>query len=365
MNPGSVAITSGSVHAFYVFDVSNSVDMAAVRRLLGEEATLATLADKAPGPPKIAYMQPPVVVPAEAAGSGAIDGFSTRVKFFDYGVISIMLSRPFAGAWDDLVRLGQELIENEQLEDRAALACRAVVTRVHEALGGVRADFLREDYLAFVVNELDEPTDADFVLERYGAEIAQMLRGERQALSRQEREEVLRHRLSYLVDDTVVPAYNAAFVLDTPAGAAATLEALEAVNSQLLEFRYHDEALESELTQIYTELLKPPRLMERLVGRRSTRAARRLQSLYIDVNELTDRLENSVKLVGDVYLARLFSLAAARLGLDAWKSNVEQKLRTLNDIYRFAIERTGMAQANLLELVIVLILILEFAMVFR
>jgi uncharacterized Rmd1/YagE family protein len=58
----------------------------------------------------------------------------------------------------------------------------------------------------------------------------------------------------------------------------------------------------------------------------------------------------------------LFGLAAARLGLDAWKRNVEEKLKTLNDIYRFAVEQTGMSQANLLELVIVLILVLEFAM---
>lgn len=356
---------SGSVHAFYLFDVSSTVDLAEVRRLLGGDASLATLYDKAPGTPKVVYMQPPVVAPADAAGLEPIDGFTTRIKFYDYGVISLMLSRPFSGTWDDLVRLGQELIENEPLEDRAALACRAVVGRVRAALGGVRPDFLREDYLALVVTDLDPPMDADLVIERHGADIAQMLRGERQALSRQEREEVLRHRLSYLADDAVVPAYNAAFVLDTPAGAAATVEALEFVNSQLLEFRYHDESLESELTQIYTTLLKPPRMMDRFVGRRSARAARRLHSLYVDVNELTDRLENSVKLVGDVYLARLFSLAAARLGLDAWKSNVEQKLRTLNDIYRFTIERTGMAQGNLLELVIVLILILEFGMLFR
>jgi hypothetical protein len=55
----------------------------------------------------------------------------------------------------------------------------------------------------------------------------------------------------------VVPAYNAAFVLDTEAGALGVLEILESVNSQLLEFRYHDELLENELTRTYAELQKP------------------------------------------------------------------------------------------------------------
>jgi hypothetical protein len=84
-----------------------------------------------------------------------------------------------------------------------------------------------------------------------------------------------------------------------------------------------------------------------------------VQSLFIDVNELTDRMENAVKLVGDMYAARLFGAIASRLGLDRWKRNVEEKLTTLNDIHRFAVEQTGMSQGNVLELTIVLILILE------
>jgi len=66
-----------------------------------------------------------------------------------------------------------------------------------------------------------------------------------------------------------------------------------------------------------------------------------------------------VKFVGDPYAARLFGLAAARLGLERWKKNVEDKLDTLNDIHRFAVEQTGISQANILELVIVGILLIE------
>ena len=355
---------SGSVHVFFLFEVSESTDLSAVRTLLGTAALPATLHDKAAGPPGVRYIQPPMVAPGEAFGLNEIGGFRVRVKFYDYGVMSLMLSRPFDGSWDDFVTLGQDLIENESLEDLAAAASSRVVERARPALRSVRQAFLREDYVALVANAVDDVKDGETVLERYGTHIAQMLRGERQPLSRQEREEVLRHRFSYLADDLVVPAYNAAFVFDTVAASAATLEILEFVNSQLLEFRYHDELLESELTNIYAGLQQPRGFVDRLIGRRANRAARKLHALYIDVNELTDRLENAVKLVGDLYLARLSGLAAARLGLDRWKHNVEDKLKTLNDIHRFAIEQTGMAQANLLELVIVLILAIEFGMLF-
>jgi hypothetical protein len=356
-------ITAGAVHAFYLFDVAQAVDVSGLQRTLGAAAQAAALQDKAPGPSRVRYVQPPVVIDGAAVGIAEIDGFRVRVKLYDYGVISLRLSRPFAGSWSDLVRLGQELIESEPLEQHAAEACTRVIDHLRGQLVGVRPTYLSEDYLCFVVSGLDAPASAEALVEARGAEIAQLLRGERQPLSRQEREEVLRHRLSYLADDLVVPAYNAAFIYDQAPASLATIEVLELVNSQLLEFRYHDELLETELTRIYAALQRPSRI-DRLIGRRAAREARRLHAVFIDVNELTDRMENAVKLVGDLYSARLFSLAAARLGLDGWKRNVEDKLETLDDIYRFAVEQSGMAQGNVLELVIVLILVLELGLIF-
>jgi hypothetical protein len=355
------SITSGFIHAFYLFDVAESIDLTAVSRALGDRAEVARVQDKAPGPARIKYLQAPVVVDGSALDVPEIDGFRVRVKFYDYGVISLMLSRPFAGSWADLVRQGQDLIESEPLEDHALAACRGVIAQMAPALSGSRSRLLTEDYLAFVVSGLDAPVPAEDLIARHGADIAQLLRGERQPLSAQEREEVLRHRISYLADDVVVPAWNGAFVYDTEAGALATLEILEFVNSQLLEFRYHEELLDSELTRIYATL-EQPRWTDRIIGRRYSRATRRLQSVFIDINELTDRLENALKLVGDLYSARLATLASARLGITTWRHSVQEKLATLNDIYRFAVEQTGMSQANILELTIVLILVFELAL---
>jgi hypothetical protein len=84
----------------------------------------------------------------------------------------------------------------------------------------------------------------------------------------------------------------------------------------------------------------------------------------IDVNDLTDRLENAVKFTGDAYAARLFSNVGAKLGLDQWKQSDEDRLKTLDDIRRSAVEQSGAAQGNLLEHVIVLILLLELWLFF-
>jgi hypothetical protein len=348
----------GCVTAFYLFDVAQEIRLPDLRAVLGDRVSDATLADKTPGQPRLHYIQPPLVADGAAFDCAELDGFRVRCKFYGYGVVSLMLTRDFSGTWSDLTALGQDLIESEPLELHATSACRAIVARIGVALTGARAEWLQEDYLVFAVTALDAPASGVEVLDAHGADIAQLLRGERQPLSAQERDEVLRHRMSYLADDLIVPAWNAAFVLDTAAAVPLTLEILEFANSQLLEFRYHDEQLEGQLTRAYAEL-QQPRLLDRWTGRRHRREARRLQAVLIEVNELTDHAENVLKFVGDIYAARLFTQVSARLQLDKWKRNVQEKLKTLDDIYRFAVEQTGMAQANILELAIVVIMIVE------
>jgi uncharacterized Rmd1/YagE family protein len=55
-------------------------------------------------------------------------------------------------------------------------------------------------------------------------------------------------------------------------------------------------------------------------------------------------------------------MAAARLGLDQWKSNVREKLKTVDDIYRLAVERSAIARGEFLELTVVILIVLEIVL---
>jgi len=290
-----------------------------------------------------------------------VAGFRPRFRFYDYGVISLALSRPYSGPWSGLTAAGQELIENDELGRIAEEQCRAVAARLAPALTGPRLEVLSEDYLVLAIHELEEPLSAVALLHAHGDEIAAMLRGERQPLSAQEKKTVLKHRISYLADDLVIVTWNAAFVYDTQAGAASSLEILEFANSQLLEFRYYDQLLDGQLASIYNTLQRP-RWYDQWIGSRYRRAARQVHSLFIDINELTDRTENALKFIGDLYAVRLFGLVANRLGLDTWKANVQAKLKTLDDIYGFTVEQSSISRGQFLELTVVLILVLELVL---
>jgi hypothetical protein len=90
--------------------------------------------------------------------------------------------------------------------------------------------WLSEDYFIFHVREsANHPLAADFT-RRYGAQIAQVVRGDAQQLSERECAEVLNSQASY---------YAA-----TSPSLAGTLLSLRQQHTQLLEFRHYDELLD-------------------------------------------------------------------------------------------------------------------------
>lgn len=350
----------GQVTALFLFEVADAIDLDAVRRHIATTAR-APLSTKPPAPAYLQYAQPPIVIDGAALEVSDAHGFRVRFKTFDYGVVSVALTRPLPDSWPTLLESGIEWYENATLLADAERLCRHLLDRIGGAVTRRRDTFLNEDYLAFTMYPDSEVPDAQTLLSTRGPLLAQLLRGERNTLSEQEREHVLDHRISYYATDVVIPTWSSALVFDTEAGAQGALEILEFANSQLLEFRYYDQLLDAELGRIYASLQRGGWLRT-LLGRRYIRAARQVHSFFIDVNELTDKTENALKIAGDVYAARLFGLAAARLGLDRWKANVNDKLKTLDDIYRFAVEHMGMARGEFLELTVVLLIVLEIVL---
>jgi hypothetical protein len=127
------AIRSGQVVAFYLFDVADSIDLSKVASGVGAAATAARLAPKPVTPPYVQYDKPPISFDGAAVGIPELDGFQVRFRAYDYGVISIALTRSLACGWSDLIGVGQSLFENQDLEQRAEAICRRIVDRLGAA----------------------------------------------------------------------------------------------------------------------------------------------------------------------------------------------------------------------------------------
>ncbi len=182
-------------------------------------------------------------------------------------------------------------------------------------------------------------------------------------LSEGERQEILQSRISYYPNDLAVIGWNAAFIYDSPSGAETVIQLLQYANSQLLEFRHYDELLTHELEGVYDFLENGGGgLWSRW---RTARAASKLHTVLLDVSELTERADNAIKFLSDMFSARLYKLAAQKVGVPDYKNLVQEKLHTAEDLYRFMVDQFNQSRAFVLELMVVIILIIELVYFFR
>jgi len=54
-----------------------------------------------------------------------------------------------------------------------------------------------------------------------------------------------------------------------------------------------------------------------------------------DITDLTERIDNFIKFLSDIFYARAYRMAAARIGVNDHRTLVDEKLRTAGDLYRF------------------------------
>ena len=98
---------------------------------------------------------------------------------------------------------------------------------------------------------------------------------------------------------------------------------------------------------------------------RTARAASKLHTVLLDVSELTERADNAIKFLSDMFSARLYKLCAAKVGVPDYKDLVKEKLQTAEDLYRFMVEQFNQSRAFILELMVVVILIIELIYFFK
>ena len=352
----------GSVLILILFDVCEEIRLEELRRILGLQPAGREPSFKHPAPEYVRFENPPVEEPMEKLLLATGEELTGRLKYYDYGVLSVEFKLAFEGNWEKLVALSSRYVAGLEIERQAAFLARQMLRRVTPALVKPYEHWLNEDYYIFHVQEIEGRPTAAELLHNCGEQIARVVRGEDAQLSEGERRETLQSSMSYSPTDLAVAGWNAAFVYDTAAGATTTIELLEYANSQLLEFRHYDEVLTRELKSVYQSLEKGTGIFARW---RLAQASARLHTLLLDVTELTERADNAIKFLSDMFSARLYRMAAGKVGVEDYKNLVQQKLNTAENLYRFMVDQFHQGRAFVLELLVVIILIIEIVFLFR
>jgi hypothetical protein len=83
---------------------------------------------------------------------------------------------------------------------------------------------------------------------------------------------------------------------------------------------------------------------------------RRLAELQVDNAIIFEGVNNTLKLLGDQYLARVYALINKRFHLDEWDTSILRKLQTLDSIYDKISDEAGSRRMEILELVIIVLI---------
>ncbi len=362
-----VAICRGSFHALLLYDVAEEFDLDQLRKLLGVGVPARSPGFKLPAPEYVRFERPPVVESCEPIRLSTGASASASLRYFDYGVVSLQFEMQFDTDWPGVIALSNQWVEAGEVERRGPKTVRDRLTSLGSAIRKPYPEWLDEAYYVIHLRGVyDEKTGAAAtgpqLIAEYGREISQVIRGEIQPLSESEQKEVLTSSISYYPSDVMVVGWLAALVYDTAEGAAPLIQLLEYANTQLIEYRRYDEILTALLKDAYGALERRAGLFSRW---HLASAARHLNRLRLEVTELTERTDNAIKFLSDMYYARAYRLAASKVGVGDYRSLVDQKLRTAGEFYEFMVNEFREARGFVLELMVIIILIIELVPIFR
>jgi hypothetical protein len=361
VSAGGVTIEQGLCSLFYAFDVGFAIDLERAEAVLQVARTRAVLKPRRRAPHHFQYQPPPIRLMLTAAPI-EVAGFSSRDRvdavLFDFGAVSLTYQIPFRGSVSDLVTLGEELYENEKFEDAAEAQVRHIVELIQPAVNRPMLSDAVEDYAVFHVESLSGPIRPATFLRAHRLGIAQLLRSERAALSRQEIDDAFLVRLSYSEQDVAVIDWNAALVLDPDPGDV--LPVLEYANVQLVEMRLLDNELDNALESAYAVLSRRVRRLGLFGG--VSGDLRKIALLQADGAMMFESVTNALKLLGDPYMARVYRAVSGRFHLRDWDASILRKLEVLDSIYSKLSSQQQNLRLEILEWIIILLIALSIVL---
>jgi hypothetical protein len=358
-------ILRGSFRIFLFYDVAEALDTAKLSELLGSRASPVQRAFPRRTPEYVSFEHAPVVEHGCSVSLKTGERIDCSIKYYAYGVVVAQFELPFECDWEALLVQASRWMNTAELEPCARGVVRDHLQRVAPAVIRPSDDWLQEQYFVIDLQEIQagKALGATELLAEHGNQIVQLVRGEVSPLAPRYAEEALQSSASYYSSDLVVVGSSAAFIYDRPEDAAATIQILEYARTQLLEFRYYDNLMTRVLAAFYSALdqKRPIRLWRRGLPR----DAAHLNTLRLDVMELTERIDNAIKFVSDIFYARVYRLAAGRMGVPDYRALVEEKLRTAGELYQFMVDQFNEARTFVLEVAIAIACLLDVILLFR
>lgn len=283
-------------------------------------------------------------------------------KVWEFGTFSLTfeIKIPEDVSFKELNNFYRQIVEHKNIDDVAKSKSKELTGQIASAMNKTNQWDVNEDYTIFFIEEIEGlGEDASVLLNQ--EDIAALILSENEnALSKKISERLIDSAHQYYKNDLAVIDWNSALIIE-PTGQREIADVIEFALNQLLELRYYDDLLDKKLNQIYSAVeLKNQNIFSNKYSDLAQEAAQR----YIEIAEIVETVENSIKIIGDLYFSTIFRSASKKFRFENWQSNIDNKLNNLAEISKLLNEGINHKRSQLIEIIIAVLIIIETARIF-
>jgi hypothetical protein len=355
-------IYRGRVVYMFAYDLAYDMKRDRLGNLLGQHLEDFSITPSKRTPRQLFFYRPQMI--RLPAGQLDIDGktieIQRSIKVFNIGAISIQISIPFE------VENIKDLVKYHEMSFGRFNLKQQVRNLAEDALRELSPYCVRpvtqlgqpEEYTVFCFDRIPDISDSKLHSEEWlmsnRQQVAALLteEGDASHLSEQEAKESTELYLTYYYDDIVVVDWDAGLIVGLQDNLDEVLHIMELANVQLVELAAYDRILDAALERAYRDLAHPR-------ARLSRQVYRNLREIRIDLERFSDELSNITKFFGDWHWARIYQSVSKRFHLPDWHRIINEKLKTLGELYQFIQQDRINFWMMFLEATIVLLFIID------
>lgn len=356
-------VRRGTILIYRAFDIGEEINLLEVEKILRQQSgTVRVAISRGKGNAVIIRNAPVRLSLGKAKLNLQNNPIEAEVfaTVWDYGVLSLVFQVPIADGtrWNSLIPMGAVLNGDvpgcEELNRFAQVKSVEISELIRAAIQHPNEWEVFEDYVIYFLEEINGVKDATELMEK-GA-VPELILGEPiDPLSQKTRDGIKEMFFQYSANDLVVVDWNSAIVLE-PSGLRDIPDVIEFSLTQLLEFRYYDDLIDKKLADLYDSIEKGKHTLLRTDFDEISHEA---NSRYIEFSEFLERIDNSLKVVGDFYLAVIFRASVRRFRINDWQQSISRKMSVLAQVSELLQGELNTRRAHMLEVIVIILIIFE------
>lgn len=341
-------VFSGNIFIFHAFDIGDDINLEKTSKLI----SINTIALPFLKHFKNYHIPLNIELPHPHASNKNIG-----CKIHNFGVISLTYKIPFTDSLQNIRAQFGEI--HNQYQALSITDARSVYKKIESEVSKARFFQTHTSYMIIQLDPIPDKLDVQELKKVFGGLIVSTLRFEQVALSEEQKNEILEAAIGYFRGDLIVIDTETAFIYDKQY--EEVLDFFEFANVQLVELQYFDRLLDQRLNKIYEGEGRNPSWRSYLpfVNMTSSDPIELLGKLKVDISVITERLESSIKVIGEPYFSELYELLVEKLDITAWRAGIDRKLSIVHHIQSTYQHRIDMIREDILSVLIIILIFIE------